>query len=89
MEAWQWYVRKHPSPQDDEHDDFDEHRNDDNCDDNVDHCREVVANAIESDWTNCYLVPLDNTTIRFVVEAMVEWPRGAELIFAGDFNVDL
>ena len=35
-----------------------------------------------------YLAPFDNTTIRYVEAAMVEWPRGAELIFAGDLNVD-
>ena len=36
-----------------------------------------------------YLSPFDNTTIRYVEAAMVEWPRGAELIFSGDLNVDL
>ena len=37
----------------------------------------------------CYLAPFDNTTIWYVEAAMVEWTRGAELIFAGDINVDL
>ena len=37
----------------------------------------------------CYLSPFDNTTIRYVEAAMVDRPRGAELIFAGDLNVDL
>ena len=37
----------------------------------------------------CYLAPFDNTTIRYMEAAMVEWPRGAELVFAGDLNVEL
>ena len=37
----------------------------------------------------CYLAPFDNTTIRYVEAAMVEWPRAAEQIFAGDLNVDM
>ena len=37
----------------------------------------------------CYLAPFNNTTIRYVETAMVEWPSGAELIFAGDLNFDL
>ena len=36
-----------------------------------------------------YLAPGNNTMIWYVEAAMVEWPRGADLIFAGDINVDL
>ena len=37
----------------------------------------------------CYLAPFNNTMIWYVEAAMVEWPRGADLIFAGDLNMDL
>ena len=37
----------------------------------------------------CYLSPFDNTKIWYVEAAMVDCRRGAELIFAGDLNVDL
>ena len=34
-------------------------------------------------------MPGDGETIRYVEAAMAEIPRGAELIFAGDFNIDM
>ena len=37
----------------------------------------------------CYLEPFNNKTIRYVEAVMVEWPSGADLIFAGDLNLDL
>ena len=36
-----------------------------------------------------YLAQFYNTTIWYIEAAMVEWPRGAEMIFAGEFNLDL
>ena len=46
-------------------------------------------NAGESGGADYYLVLLANTTIRYVVAVMVQWPMGAELIFARGLNVDL
>ena len=37
----------------------------------------------------CYLVPDNTSTIESVVTALKERPRGAELLVAGDFNVNL
>ena len=37
----------------------------------------------------CYLVPDNTSTIESVVTAIKERPRGAELLVAGDFNVNL
>ena len=37
----------------------------------------------------CYLNPDDNSTIESVVAALKERPRGAKLMVAGDFNVNL
>ena len=37
----------------------------------------------------CYLVPGDGTTIKDIEAAMAEYPRGADLIVAGDLNVEL
>ena len=37
----------------------------------------------------CYLAPGERATIQDVEAAMEEWPRGIELIVAGDLNVDL
>ena len=82
-------MRRPHGPQDDNRDDVDEHRDDDGGNDHEDHRRELETNAGESDRAECYLAPFDNTTIRYVVAAMVDWPRGAELIFAGDLNLDL
>ena len=83
-------MRRPPHPQYDDRDDrsdVDEHCNDD--DDNDDHRGSVETNAGERDGADCYLAPFDNTTIRYVVAAMVDWPRGAEMIFAEDLNLDL
>ena len=60
-----------PAPQDDNCDDVNGHRDDDGGINNDDHCRAVETNAGESDRANCYLVPFDNTTIRYVVAACV------------------
>ena len=46
-------------------------------------------NAGESDGADCCMEPFDNTTIRYVVAAMVKWPMGSDMVFAGDLNVDL
>ena len=60
--------------------------------------RQFNANTIACNLTigyrrwyivGCYLAPFDNTRIWYVEAAMVEWPRGADLIFAGYLNVDL
>ena len=47
--------------------------------------------ARERRWyiVGCYLVPGDGTTIRDVEAALVEKPRGAEMIVAGDLNMEL
>ena len=82
-------MRRPPGPQDEDHDDVDKHCNNNNSDDNDDHLGAAETNAGERDGTDCYLAPFDKTTIWYVVVAMVEWPRGAELIFSGDLNVDL
>ena len=37
----------------------------------------------------CYLAPNDTSTIDSVVAELKELPRGAELLVAGDFNVNL
>ena len=55
-----------PRPQNDDCNDVDKHRNDDDG-----HYGEVETNAGDSDGANCYLAPFDNTTIRYVVAAMV------------------
>ena len=36
-----------------------------------------------------YIAPEDTTTMDWVVEAIRRKPRGAELLVAGDFNVDI
>ena len=36
-----------------------------------------------------YIAPKDTTTMEWVVEAIQRKPRGAELLVAGDFNVDI
>ena len=82
-------MRRPPCPQDNDRDSFDEHCDNDDGDDDEDHRGAVETNTGERDGTDCYLATFDNTTIRYVVVAMVEWPRGAELIFAGDLNVEL
>ena len=82
-------MRRPPRPQDDNRDDVDEHRDGKNGDNNDDHRGAVETNAGERDRANCYLALFNNTTIWHVVAAMVEWSRGAELIFVGDLNVDL
>ena len=45
----------------------------------------------ERQWyiIGCYLGPGNDTTIRDMEAAIMERPRGAELIVAGDFSVDL
>ena len=37
----------------------------------------------------CYLAPNDTSAIERVVAALKERPKGAELLVAGDFNVNL
>ena len=37
----------------------------------------------------CYLAPDDTSTIESVVAVIKERPRGAKLLVAGDFNVNL
>ena len=37
----------------------------------------------------CYLAPDDTLTIESVVAALMELPRGAELLVGGEFNVNL
>ena len=75
-------MRRPPRPQDNDGDN-------DDCNDNDDHRGAVETNAGKSNGSDCYLAPFDNTTIRYVVAAMVDWPRGAEMVFAGDLNLDL
>ena len=61
---------RHPCPKDDDRDDVDKHRNDDYEDDD-NHCGEVEMIAGERDGANCYLELFANTTIRYVVAAIV------------------
>ena len=37
----------------------------------------------------CYLAPDDTLTIERVIEALSSWPKGAELLVAGDQNANL
>ena len=64
-------MRRHPLPQDDYCNNFDEHQDDDTGDKDEDHRGAVETNAGESDRADCYLAPFDNTTIWYVVAAMV------------------
>ena len=89
MAGWQRSLRRPPCPQEDDHNDVDKNRKDDNSNNDDDHRGAVVTNTGEINGADCYLAPFDNTNIRYVVTTMVEWPRGEELIFAGDLNVDL
>ena len=70
-------MRRPSRPQDDNRDDVNGHRDDDGGGDNDDHHGAVETNAGESDRANCYLAPFNNTTIRYVVAAMVYWTMGA------------
>ena len=60
-----------PRPQDDNRDDVDKHGNDDDGEDNNNHRRAVETNVEERDGADFYLVPFNNTTIRYVLAAMV------------------
>ena len=71
MAGWQRSIRRPPRPQDNDRGNVDEHRNDDNGDDDNDHQGAVETNVGESNGANCFLAPFDNTTIQYVVEAMV------------------
>ena len=64
-------MRRPPCPQDDNRNDVNGHRDDNGGGDNDDHNGAVETNSGESDRANCYLAPFDNTTIRYVVVAMV------------------
>ena len=64
-------MRRPPCPEDDDRGDVEEHCNDNDGDDDYDHRGSVETNAGKSDWADCYLGPFDNTTIRYVVAAMV------------------
>ena len=83
MSGWKRSIRRPPCPQDNDRDDVDKHRGNDN------QRGAVETNVGESDGADCYLAPFDSTMIWYVVSAMVEWSRGAELIFVGYLNVDL
>ena len=82
-------MRRPPLPQDNNHHDIYEHRDGDDGDDDDDHRGSVETNAGERDRADCYLAPFDNTKIWYVVVEMVDWSRGAELVFARDLNVYL
>ena len=64
-------MRRPPRHQDNGRDDVDEPRDDDNGDDDDDHRRAVETNEGESNRAYCYLALFDNTTIWYVVAAMV------------------
>ena len=76
---WQRSIRRRRRPEDDDRNDVDKHHNnddddddDDNDDDDDDDHRGAVETiAGESDGADCYLALFDNTTIRYVVAAMV------------------
>ena len=69
MTGLQRSIRRPPRPKDDNCDDVDEHRDDN--DDNKDHRGAAETNAEESNGADCYLALFSNTTIRYVVAAMV------------------
>ena len=70
--GWQCSIRRPPSPQANNCDDSDKHfNNGDNGNDNDNHRGAVETNTGESNEANFYLALLDNTTIRYVVAAMV------------------
>ena len=69
--------------------DVEKHCDDDEVNNNDNHRGAVVFNAGEIDRADCYLAPFENITIWYVVTAMLEWPRGAELIFVGYLNAEL
>ena len=64
-----------PCPEDDDRNDVDEHRNDEDNeydeDEDNDHRRAVETISGESDGADCYLELFANTTIWYVVAAMV------------------
>ena len=70
MASWQRSIRRPPCPKDDYRDDVDEHR-DENENDGDNHRGAVETNEGESDGADCYLALFANTTIRYVVAAMV------------------
>ena len=57
-------------PQDDDRNDIDKHRDDDG-DEDENHRGAVEMNSGDSDRYDCYLAPFHNTTIWYVVTAMV------------------
>ena len=81
MTGWQRSIRRPPLPKDDDRNDVDKDRDDDDDDDNNnddddgndndDHRGAVETIAGESDGANCYLALFSNTTIWYVVAAMV------------------
>ena len=70
--GWHHSIRRPPRPEDDDRNDVNEHC-DDNDDDNDDddHGGAVETNEGESDRADCYLALFANTTIWYVVAAMV------------------
>ena len=65
-------MRRPSCPQDDDRDDVNKHHNNgNNGEDNGNHCGAVETNAGEIDGDDCYLAPLKNITIQYVVAAMV------------------
>ena len=64
-------MRRPPCPQDDDRGDVDKHRKDDDGDNSYDHHGAVEMNAGESNRANFYLALFGNTTIQYVVAAIV------------------
>ena len=87
--GWKLSTRRPPCPWEDDHNDVDEHRDDDNGNNDDGHCGSVDTSTGESNGAYCYMLPFNNATIRYVVAAMVEWPRGADMIFLGNLKMDL
>ena len=70
--GWKRSIGRPPRPQDNDRDNVDENCNDNDDDnENDDHHSAVKTNSEESDRANFYLAPFDNTTIQYVVVAMV------------------
>ena len=63
--GWHRSIRRPPRPEDDDRNNIDKHR------DNGDHYGAVEKNTGESNRADCYPIPFANTTIWYVVAAMV------------------
>ena len=71
MEGWHRSITRPPRPEDNNHNDIDEHRDNDADDDDDNRQRAVEKIAGESDGADYYLLLFANRTIQYVVAVMV------------------